>query len=98
MSNDPIRQAQARAAEFNAARPWSFPSNSLRSDTPERIALLELVAAVEELQANAADPASRSRLVLALNAARNALQLGKVLDGIAADPSLAQGHVASDGC
>lgn len=72
-----------------------------RPNTPERIALEELVKATEaHLAGSHSDEAwhiARARVVLALNAARNALQLGRVLDGIAADPSIGHGHVGSVG-
>ena len=56
---------------------------------PEATALEELVAAIDCDEA--------ARLDAALAAARDALQLGRVLDGIAADPSIGHGHVGSVG-
>lgn len=70
-----------------------------RPDTPERIALEELVAAIEGMEGG--KPWNfhlrQARLTMALNAARNALQGGWVLDGIAADPGIGHGHVGSVG-
>ena len=70
---------------------------------PARVALRELVEAVEGVIIDGGLPLPKpgnvpnARLVLALNAARNALQMGKVLDDIAADPSIGHGHVGSVG-
>lgn len=68
---------------------------------PEAIALEELVAAVEGYLAPDIPMhlvgTTKARLTLALNAARNALHMGKVLDGIASDPDIARGHTGSYG-
>lgn len=76
--SDPIREAQARAAEFNRQR----PAPPAPAHCPERIALEELVAAAEEYRGAATRRegprvASQARLTLALNAARNVLQMGR---------------------
>lgn len=71
------------------------------SRRPEALALEELVTAAEGYLATT--PVNevtipKCRLVLAMNAARNALHTGKVLDGIASDPAdIARGHVGSVG-
>lgn len=71
------------------------------SRRPEAVALEELAAAIVEYLAGAEitvhHTAANARLTLALNAARNALQMGRVLDGIAADPDIVRGHVGSVG-
>ncbi len=64
--HDPVREAQARAAEFHAR---AMPS---ARDDPRRIALEELLAALQEhIGAEVGGP---PRLVLAMNAARNVLK------------------------
>lgn len=68
------------------------------SRRPEAVALEELEAAAREHFARDDRTVLPSaRLVLAMNAARNALQMGRVLDGIAADPDIVRGHVGSVG-
>lgn len=69
-----------------------------RPNTPERIALEELVdVVVSHSLYPMGHGVEQARLVLAVNAARNALQVGRVLDGITNDPSIARGHVGSVG-
>lgn len=83
--SDPIREAQrARVAEFKR----QHPTPAAPARRPEAVALEELVAAIEaHLAGSHADEAwhvARSRVVLALNAARNALRKGREIDGIVA--------------
>lgn len=84
---------------MTAIRLSRIETAAARAPTPERIALEELVEAAEEYKACPYwdNDMAGARLTLALNAARNALHTGKVLDGIAADPSIGHGHVGSVG-
>ncbi len=81
--SDPIREAQARAAEFNAqrARVAEFkrqhPIPSAPARRPEAVALEELLASLAE---DFPEYLHSPRTTLALNAARNALRKGREID------------------